>query len=557
MVQGQEDPHSLIYNFCQHLGQPTHRDDQAYKNCKQCQLKLPTTRIHCALCGEMYCDKCTSKFKLPAIFVNKKERDKTAPQSVCYTCRDQCLVLRKQDEENQQQQKLSSHTKANVLKSVNQDIGTLKGQPNKSPIGTNATPSLSSPQNADSNNSSKSSPINTMTAAEVHSFLNNPLNPSLSLGDVKEIQPPIVWLEKFNFRSCPKCNNKDKSNIHNCRVCGLLYCEKCTSKMDLPACFEKKHKKGPARVCDDCRHKILIGWKLTDKPTFAQQTTSIILGAQSGIQNTSGGTVNANTMISASQTQKGAPNSSGKNSSLQSIFGATKSPQDASATDGLSITISFEGQSQIICRIPIQSTSVSLSEIDILFKKQCPQSQPYNYYFKSEVVPENFHDIFTIDKLGKSLVIKHKIHSNNLLSAPAIQMTSANGKNPFQRKNKSEAKTTINKPKRKFQKPNPEAFKPHQLSDEIKSILSKTDQSKQPPQMTQLINLNLNGVAQQQHLNQQSKSSNNNSPRDRIGPPPNPNAQVSSLVAALTQIKQGEHPDSIFKQRAKLAFGSK
>jgi len=58
------------------------------------------------------------------------------------------------------------------------------------------------------------------------------------------------------YTNCAKCHKQNKPP-HNCRVCGALFCEKCTTKcsveLRIPESFEKTGKPGNQRVCDRCR----------------------------------------------------------------------------------------------------------------------------------------------------------------------------------------------------------------------------------------------------------------------------------------------------------------
>lgn len=82
----------------------------------------------------------------------------------------------------------------------------------------------------------------------------------------KAIRVP-TWQDKDSFRGCNKCARKVRSP-HNCRCCGLLHCDDCSSKQDiaLPRAFNKKNKDGPQRVCDSCRFRLFAGAVLTDQP---------------------------------------------------------------------------------------------------------------------------------------------------------------------------------------------------------------------------------------------------------------------------------------------------
>lgn len=69
-----------------------------------------------------------------------------------------------------------------------------------------------------------------------------------------------VWQTAPTYVSCEKCRKREK-NPHNCRLCGFLNCDTCTSKLDivLPLEYNKKNKPGPHRVCDECRYRYKAG----------------------------------------------------------------------------------------------------------------------------------------------------------------------------------------------------------------------------------------------------------------------------------------------------------
>lgn len=76
------------------------------------------------------------------------------------------------------------------------------------------------------------------------------------------ISPPHC-INKATFKTCTKCFNQGR-NGHNCRFCGLLFCDKCTLRQPVPEAFEKNlvDKWRNARVCDRCRFLVGKGAKL-------------------------------------------------------------------------------------------------------------------------------------------------------------------------------------------------------------------------------------------------------------------------------------------------------
>ena len=85
------------------------------------------------------------------------------------------------------------------------------------------------------------------------------------------------WQNMALYKSCTKCTKESKQG-HNCRLCGNLFCDKCTSKMSVPVGYDKKNKKGDARVCDRCRFLKLAGAKYAAPVEKAETETSVMLG---------------------------------------------------------------------------------------------------------------------------------------------------------------------------------------------------------------------------------------------------------------------------------------
>lgn len=123
---------------------------------------------HSRLCGKMYCASCTAKYHVPLIF-RQAVKNKEGPARVCMSCVDGCM---------KEKERASA------------------------PAGANGAGGASS-----SSSSLLSSSLTSMAARAV------------------EIAPPAAWEEESAFVCCPKCS-ATKGSTHNCRVCGLLYCDK-------------------------------------------------------------------------------------------------------------------------------------------------------------------------------------------------------------------------------------------------------------------------------------------------------------------------------------------
>ncbi len=65
--------------------------------------------------------------------------------------------------------------------------------------------------------------------------------------------PVPRWVAEKTYRQCYHCQDTFKSNQqHNCRLCGELFCSRCTGKYYLPEHYDLKGKKGLMRVCFGC-----------------------------------------------------------------------------------------------------------------------------------------------------------------------------------------------------------------------------------------------------------------------------------------------------------------
>jgi hypothetical protein len=72
-------------------------------------------------------------------------------------------------------------------------------------------------------------------------------------GNIKLLPPKGIQAQGVK---CHLCSIVCGSKLKNCQVCGELYCQSCSVKMNLPEAFQIK-KKNPCRVCTQCRFLIV------------------------------------------------------------------------------------------------------------------------------------------------------------------------------------------------------------------------------------------------------------------------------------------------------------
>ncbi|MES1913811.1 MAG: hypothetical protein MHM6MM_005966 [Cercozoa sp. M6MM] len=79
------------------------------------------------------------------------------------------------------------------------------------------------------------------------------------------IHPPD-WVELDSYSDCWECHARFGGHPYHCRLCGEMFCSTCTLKEPLPDAFCKKGKKGPVRVCGECRYRIKAEAVLDEAP---------------------------------------------------------------------------------------------------------------------------------------------------------------------------------------------------------------------------------------------------------------------------------------------------
>merc|ERR1712130_1066652 len=77
----------------------------------------------------------------------------------------------------------------------------------------------------------------------------------------KIISPPAKWEDS---KYCSECN-KTNTRLHNCRLCGKMFCGNCSGKMDVPDAFKKKKKQGPVRCCHRCIAEVQNGAEMVEE----------------------------------------------------------------------------------------------------------------------------------------------------------------------------------------------------------------------------------------------------------------------------------------------------
>lgn len=184
--------------------------------------------------------------------------------------------------------------------------------------------------------------------------------------------------------------------------------------MVLPACFERKKKSGPCRVCSECRFKILGGAKLVDRLS----TDLPELSADAKIAASS-------TLTSCKAAGCLAPRVS-KNGFCAvhvNVFGSGGTDLATSA----SLSIRWEGAASLLTRVALIDRHMNLMQIDHAFKRQCPEfatRDDFEYMYRGDGIHEVFYDIFnaaTFAPHGNIIYIRKKVDTDLLVAQYARQ----------------------------------------------------------------------------------------------------------------------------------------
>lgn len=369
-----------------------------------------------------------------------------------------------------------------------------------------------------------------------------------SMVKVVEIAPPASWEEESAFVACPKCAAK-KCKTHNCRVCGLLFCSDCTSKMEIPAVFErKKGKTGPSRVCDACRYRIVGGAKLVDKLSPAAAAAAAAAAPSAAATSPKTGArppppppgALAGSSSSASASSPSSP----------SAAGAPPRVSEAPVSTVVHATVKREGDGSLVCQLSIPSPDTSLSTIDTLLKKMAPQGEAYSFVFRGAPIPEAFHAVFCARHLGSTLLIRPK-HRHDLVTLQeeewegygdggaegesGVSGVSATN-NPFKRDAAAEAARQAAERKRKEQE---------QKAAQAKKAIREFKR----PTKKQVIPISAATAASKPAA---ANGVTTNPVTGKKVPPPPPGSGSSSSSSSSASSAAS---DEVFKQRAKKLFG--
>jgi len=501
-MSGEEDAGREIFGYTSHLPVPTWVDSKAYAACHHCaqkfsSLKESTKQHHCRLCGHMYCGACTAKYHVPLIY---EQKGKKGPTRVCIRCRDSCLA---QKEKEKQQAAAAGPHKHAVLSA--QDISG--GAP-------------------------------TGAAAKRGSTL-------IGGAGVLEITPP-VWDDADKFVDCRKCHKKG-GKPHNCRTCGHLFCDSCTSKMDIPAFFEKKAKSGPARVCGECRFKILAGARLVEKPGAPDANTAGKIGGRVGKDSTM--------CIAPGCTAPKVSTLGLCAAHVNELGGKAQNKAKDELGANASVVIRWEGEASALAKVALTDKHMSLLHIDVALKKSVPElgrpgGPQYEYLFKNECIADVFFDVFTaqtfMQEHGSSgmtvISIRKKFDTDAMLASytGAAGATSATAAAANAAAGPVTAVSTKNNP---FLRKEGDERKVQELKEPVKVVVPEF----KPPTKAKRFDGTANSVKKPAAPTKGPPPLPGAAPANKPPPPPLPSAGAANGAPAT---------DAVFKARAKQYFGA-
>lgn len=328
--------------------------------------------------------------------------------------------------------------------------------------------------------------------------------------------------------------------------------------MLLPPYFEKKKKVGPARVCGECRFKILGGAKLverlsTDLPELDTNEGGASSGGNGGVHSTTGCIVPGCVSVRVSK--------NGYCAVHVNEFGTGGADLATSA----SLAIRWDGSSSILTRVALTDKHMNLLQIDVAFKRQCTefaQRTDWEYLYKNEGIAQVFFDIFNASHfagLGHQILIRQRIDTDLLVAQYARQGTSGrataavNGRMTMA----PTALPSINE----NGAPNI-SNNPFKRNDHATNLPSPTSSKKTNPPPPPLAKTNVFQKPKLVTLPPPASisASSTNAKSSKAQPPPPPPAagvrppQATQSTAAT--IPAGLAGPEVFKARAKLYFGA-
>jgi hypothetical protein len=190
--------------------------------------------------------------------------------------------------------------------------------------------------------------------------------------------------------------------------------------MVIPPFFEKKKKVGPARVCGECRFKILGGAKLVERLStdLPELDAAAAAGGAAG-----SGPSSATACIAPGCGLSRVSKTGYCASHLNEHGGGDTGDLAASA----SLSIRWEGESSLLAKVALTDRGMNLMQVDLALRKLVPafaKRDDYEYLYRSEGIPEVFYDIFTAATFapqGNNIYIRKKVDTDLLVAAYARQ----------------------------------------------------------------------------------------------------------------------------------------
>jgi len=279
------------------------------------------------------------------------------------------------------------------------------------------------------------------------------------------------------------------------------------------------------RICDECRYRLMAqNYKPVEKLTSKLEEEKA-----------------AKEALAAGITTISNCNVAGCRDRAVTVDGlcsahAAKKKEMANMNTGVTSTVKiyWEGKAEVLATIPA-GPSTSLAAIDLLFRKQAPQSEAYIYIYRGDPVPDNFLDVFNVQKVGQQIYIRTKL-ANSGVSKEALALAnqvsqiviSANETNPFKR---SENEIIIAKRKEEEAKKNKKKFHSPATFKQVAAV------SPVKPKL--------------------DKATSNGKNTALTGPAAAALHGEPTGVSAPVLPKQGQTVEDLLKSRAKTIFGQK
>jgi serine/threonine protein kinase len=215
---------NVIFEAARAFPVPVWKDPRDVQQCAQCDKAFKSKHKHtCRLCGDVFCNSCTKKRNVPAVF---RLKGKTGPTRVCMPCelRAKRNVIDFNNANNAASRRDGS---SSGLLTEKQMKALLKGK--------KFAPMVTVDEGEDIVTSTGFSLSRSMTRTKMAQTHDSMENIRALVKRCNHLSIP-VWAEVTEYENCHNCKASGRLGRKRdwCRLCGEMYCKRCLGLFFLP-----------------------------------------------------------------------------------------------------------------------------------------------------------------------------------------------------------------------------------------------------------------------------------------------------------------------------------